>query len=89
MKNGTTSRAEATGKSNRMEPFKRQCTKLQIEIVGLRASVESRENQIHALERLIAERNERIDALRYSNQKLGLENDCLTAILIAPMPAKN
>jgi hypothetical protein len=35
------------------------------------------------LEILIAERNERIDALSYANQKLHLENDCLTALLIA------
>jgi len=55
--------------------------------VGLRATVESHQNQIRRLELLVAERCATIDQLRYANQKLHLENDCLTAMLIAPTPA--
>ena len=55
-------------------------------IVNLRATVESRENQIRRLELLVEERCATIDRLKYANERLGLKNHLLMAMLIAPTP---
>ena len=57
-------------------------------IVNLRAAIEGRENQIRRLELLVEERCATIDRLKYANERLGLENHLLMAMLVAPAPGE-
>jgi len=85
--NTTISRINALARLRQVAPLERQRQQLTSTICSLRAQVQIRDGRIERLELLVRERNERIDAPRYANQKLHLENDCLTAMLIAPPPA--
>jgi hypothetical protein len=48
--------------------------------------VQIRDGQIERLELAMRERNERIDELRYANERLGLQNEVLVAMIAAPPP---
>jgi hypothetical protein len=83
-----TSRAAALKKLKQVAQVQRGNSALLVTICNLRHELETKNDAMRKLEILVAERNERIDALSYANQKLGLENACLTAMLVAPTPAK-
>jgi hypothetical protein len=79
-----TSRSPAYWKVRKANEVARECEALQTEIVLLHSAARNRDGQIRQLQLVIQQRNETIDQLRYANQKLHLENACLTALLIAP-----
>ena len=81
-----TSRVVALARLRQVVPLERQRNELTSTICNLRTQVQIRDGQIERLELAMRERNERIDELRYANQKLHLQNECLTALLIAPTP---
>jgi hypothetical protein len=74
-----------------LSDLEREKRALQMAVLKLRQELESKQTYTSRLEFLLRERSERIDQLtgvidqlRTANQKLGLENDCLTALLAAP-----
>jgi len=81
-----TSRVVALARLRQVVPLERQRNELTSTICNLRTQVQIRDGQIERLELLVRERCATIDQLKYANQKLHLENDCLTALLIAPTP---
>ena len=84
--NATTSRVEALARLRQVAPLERQRNQLTSTICSLRAQVQIRDGQIERLELAMRERNERIDELRYANQRLGLQNEVLVAMIAAPPP---
>jgi hypothetical protein len=82
-----TSRAAALKRLKRVARVQQRNSALFVTICSLRQELETKTDATRKLEILLAERCATIDALRYANQKLHLENDCLMAMLIAPMPA--
>jgi hypothetical protein len=78
-----TSRAKALRRLSQVVPLEHQCSKLQNAVVCLRAAVEGRENQIRRLELLVEERCAAIDRLRYTVDRLRLENEILVAMIAA------
>jgi hypothetical protein len=82
--NTTTSRINALARLRQVAPLERQRTQLAMTIVNLRAQVQIRDGKIERLELAMRERNERIDELRYANQRLGLQNEVLVAMIAAP-----
>jgi hypothetical protein len=96
-KNGThttTSRTNALARLRQVVPLERQRQQLTSTICSLRAQVQIRDSRIERLELAMRERNERIDELHYTNQRLGLQNEVLVAMIAAPpvdatmLPAK-
>jgi hypothetical protein len=82
--NATTSRVNALARLRQVAPLERQRQQLTSMIVSLRTQVQIRDGQIERLELAMRERNERIDELRYANQRLGLQNEVLVAMIAAP-----
>jgi hypothetical protein len=76
--------------------LQRQVDTLAIKLLRANSELRSKTVYCQRLEFLLHQRTERIDQLtgvidqlRSANQKLGLENDCLTALLVAPAPQLN
>ena len=78
-----------------LAPIERENDQLRMTICGLRRELTNKEGYAVKLELMLHQRLETIDALngtidrlRAANQKLGLENHCLTAMLVAPPQLK-
>jgi predicted HTH domain antitoxin len=86
--NATTSRINALARLREVVPLERQRQQLTSTIVSLRTAVQIRDGRIERLELLVRERNETVDRLKYANERLGLENHLLMAMLVAPTPVE-
>jgi predicted HTH domain antitoxin len=86
--NATTSRINALARLREVVPLERQRQQLTSTIVSLRTAVQIRDGRIERLELLVRERSETVDRLKYANERLGLENHLLMAMLVAPTPVE-
>ena len=79
-----------------IEQLERHIDELRTTIICLRRELQTKQTQVGGLKLALVQRletidglNATIDQLRAANQKLALENDCLTALLVAPAPQLN
>jgi len=75
----------------RLAPVERENAGLRMVIIQLRRELENKEGAVGRLELLVRQRTQTIDALRdkleqarVMNQRLGLQNEVLVAMIAAP-----